>query len=301
MRLGRSIRLVLVASLALAACKRAPEAPDTYALASNAALLPPAPAPSRVVSLAPNLTEYLFALGAGDRVVGVTRFCDWPPEAATRPKVGGFVDLDFETVLGLSPDLVVAVKNSGNRDFVRRLEEVGVRVYWTELTTEDDVFRVARELATLLGRPTDGTALVADLHARIAALEARLAGAPPRRVLVVYGHRPLVVAGGGSFADALIRRAGGVNAAGASRLAYPAWSMEEVVDAAPDVIIDNTMVPGSEEGGLDWARWTSIPAARDGRVYTLGASSTMRPGPRLPEALAELARLVHPERAGGAP
>ena len=276
--------------------------PDHYAAASNAARLELARPPQRVVSLAPNLTEFLFALDAGDRVVGVTRYCDQPPEAATRTRVGGFVDPNFEAVVGLRPDLVVAVKNSQNRAFVSRLEDFGVPVYWTALVTEDDVFRVCRELAGLLAVEASGARLADSIRRGMKRVEERLAGAPRRRVMLVFGHSPLVVAGRGTFAEALLARAGGENVAGTTPLPYPIWSMEAAVRAAPEVIVDNYMGSGDESANRAmWEGWSSIPAVRDGRVHRLRATSTLRPGPRLAEALEELARLVHPERFAAPP
>ena len=261
---------------------------------SNAASLTLAARPLRIVSLAPSLTEFLFALGAGDRVVGVTRFCDRPPEAARLPRVGGLVDLDVETVLALRPDLVVAVDSTRKRGFLRPLAAAGVPTYWTVLDSEEDVYRVARELAGLVADAEAGERVVADIQRGMAAVEARLAGAPERRTLLVYGHEPLVVAGAGSFADALIRRAGGVNVAGDSPLPFPTWSVEEAIRAAPDVILENFV--GTTGPGDAWDRWQSIPAVRDGRVHRLTDTAALRPGPALPEALESVARRIHPER-----
>ena len=291
--------LGLGAGLALFACRAetGDELPSHYRDPSNASRLTLSAPPARIVSLAPNLTELLFALGAGPRVVGVTRYCDEPAAAKTRTRVGGFVDLDFETVLSLRPDLVVAVKNSQNRDFVRRLEEAGVRVYWTALVSEEDVFRVTSELAALLGRGAAGDELRSTVREALSDVERRVAGAPGRRVLLVFGYRPLVVAGPGTFADALIRRAGGRNVAAGSLMSYPSWSVEEVVRAAPDVIIDAYMGTGAEgDAGALWSDLTSIPAVRHGRIGRLQTSAILRPGPRLPEALDAVARLIHPER-----
>jgi iron complex transport system substrate-binding protein len=292
--------LAASATIGAAGCRAAGGGADAAPAGapSNAAALSLAAPPQRIVSLAPNLTEFLFALGAGPQVVGVTRFCDFPPEAGALPKVGGLVDLDVETVLSLTPDLVVANEGTRTQGFLRPLEASGVPVYWTRLDSEADVYRVAEELGGLLARPAAGERLSASIRAGLAAVEARLHGAPPRRTVLVFGHEPLVVAGGGSFADALLRRAGALNVAGDTQRPFPVWSVEAAVRAAPEVIIDNWV--GAAPPADLWARWPSIPAVRAGRVHRLEATATLRPGPRLPLALETLARLIHPERFGDA-
>lgn len=258
--------------------------------------LPEAKTTDRIVSLAPSVTELLFALGVGERVVGVTRYCDYPAEASRLPRIGGFVDPSFEAVLGLRPDLVAGIADPGIRAFHERLRAAGVAVIALEMQSLAEIRAATLALGESVGRQEAAVALVRTMDARLAAVTSAVAGAPLTRVLAVYGRRPLVVAGAGSFPDSLIRMAGGVNVAGGSKVAWPTWSMEEVLRAAPEVIIDCTM--GSEANDVTWTDWAVVPAVRDGRVVRIEDSSPLRPGPRIADALEALARAIHPERAG---
>ncbi len=289
-----ALALCLTLLMTVAGCARSSSGASP---ASNASALADLAPPKRIVSLAPNLTEYLFALEAGERLVGVTRYCDAPPAAQALPKVGGFVDFNFEAVVSLRPELVVTVKNSANQAFIERLERAGLRVYWTDLVGSADVFRVTRELAGLLGDTGRGEALAGRLREEMQRVGARLAGRLSRRVLVVYGHRPLIVAGPGTLVDELIRMAGSHNVAGEGSLPYPTWSMEQVIRAAPEIIIDSYMEGSDGEHLTRWGGWASVPAVREGRVVRLGTDAALRPGVRLPELYEALARALHPEEA----
>lgn len=261
--------------------------------------LPATTTSDRIVSLAPNVTELLFALGAGPRVVGATRYCDYPPEARAIPRIGGFVDPSFEAVVGRRPDLVVGIDDPGIRTFHQRLRAAGIAVLALEMQSLDQIRAATRTLGARIGRGEAATALVTALDTRIGAVTRAIEGAPRPRVLAVYGRRPLVVAGAGSFPDALIARAGGANVAAGSAIPWPTWSMEEVLRAAPEVILDCTM--GSEAEATTWEDWAAVPAVRDGRVVRFGDESLLRPGPRIADGLEALARALHPGLHLGAP
>ena len=277
--------LFFVAVAALSAGCRSDKAPIT----------PKPGPPERIVSLAPNVTEILFEIGAGDRVVGVTRFCDHPAEAAALPKVGGFVDPSFEAVLAQRPDLVIGIRDEGIRRFLERLEQVGVGILPLEMGSLGEIRAGIRAIAKTVDRAAQGDELVDAMDRGLATVSSRVAQAPRRRVLMVYGHRPLVVAGGGTFPDALITRAGGSNVAAASRVTYPTWSMEQVVHARPDVIVDCSMIRGAAQNEHAFEGWEAIPAVRDGRVVRLFDPTLLRPGPRIAKGLELLARAIHPE------
>ena len=280
--------------------RRAPALPGLATLALLACEEPPAPAPAgpprRIVSLAPSVTELLFALGTGDRVVGGTRFCDYPPEAAGLPRVGGYTDPSVEAVAGLKPDLVLAVPSPANRRPVEALRRLGLSV---EIVSDRRLADVRQALATvgdLLGRQAAARAAVARLDAGLDTVRRRVAGRPRPSVLLVYGHRPLVVAAAGSWAGELLAIAGGDNVVAGD--GYPLRPLEQVLADAPAVIVDVAMAPAGsrrEEAVRFWTRWPSLPAVRDGRVHVLNGGALMRPGPRAPEAAAALARVLHPE------
>jgi len=259
----------------------------------------PASAAQRIISLAPSVTETLFALGLGERVVGVSTYCDYPPEALKIDRVGTFLQPNVERILARRPDLVIAVPSPGNRADVERLREFGVRVLVVNPERIAEILASIRAIADAAGVPAAGAALVARIAGELAAVEARLAGAVPPRALLLVGRTPFIAAGAGTYQDELITRARGVNIAAASGQAWPNVSLEFIVAQAPAVIIEASM--GSEEaadGGAAVAFWRdfpTIPAVRDGRIHGYRAYALLRPGPRVAATLAAVARFLHPD------
>jgi iron complex transport system substrate-binding protein len=245
----------------------------------------------RVVVLAPSATETVFALGAGARVVGVCGQCDHPPAAAALPKVGGYLVPSVEAVLAARPDLVIAVPSPGNREAVRAIERAGVRVLVVQDRRLEDLWTSTREIAEALGMPEAGARLVADVRAKLDGVRAAAATRPPVRVLLVVGHSPLVVAGGGTLQGELLEIAGGVNVAADVGSAWPQVSLELVVDRAPDVILDAAM--GTEAGAERlFAGLRTVPAVAGGRIVTVDADAIYRTGPRVGEAAELLAAAI---------
>jgi len=247
---------------------------------------PPAPA-RRVVTLAPSLTELVVALGAGGALVGVSRY-DELPEVKEVPRVGGFVDPSVEAVLAQRPDLVLVQPGPGNRRPVEKMAELGVPVLVLPLHDLDEVGRAMREVGRALGRPEKGEELARELERTRQEIRARAKRLPPRRVLVVYGFAPFVVAGPGSFADELLRDAGAVNAADRARTPYPVYSVESAVRSRPDVVID--AVRGYEGGG---ERLRALPGLREARWLTLSSEDLLHPGPHIARGLEALFELIH--------
>ena len=244
---------------------------------------PPAPArPSRVISLAPSLTDTVIALGEAGRLVGVTRY-DTAPEVKSLPRVGGFLDPSPEAVLGLRPDLVLWLTDGGAYPAVRRIAELGVPVLALPVVGVPDVLRAARRVGAALGNPAAGERLAADLDAAVRAAEERASSLPRRRVLLVIGRDPLVVAGPGSYPDALLRIAGGVNVVKGER-PWPVYSLERAVADDPDLVVDAAV----NEPADTIARLAAIPAVKAGRVVRLPDDRVLRPGPQLPAALGQL-------------
>lgn len=278
--------LLLGGTLLLASC--GPGRADPPATAAGA---------RRIVSLAPNLTEILFALDLGDRVVGVTDFCNYPEEAAAKPRIGGFVNPNLEAILELDPDLAVATPNIGNRDAVLRLESLGVEFLILETPDLEGLYAATRRIAARAGVAERGETLVARMTGDVDRIRARVAGERPTPALMVFAHDPLVVAGEGTFFDDMMTIAGGRNLAGGARGRFPHFSLEEVVRAGPEVIIETVMGPGGEPDVAFWERFGSVPAVRDRRICTPTPDLVLRPGPRATAGLAELAACLHPADA----
>ena len=248
--------------------------------------------PERVVSLAPSLTEAIYALGAGDRLVGACAQCDHPAAAKALPRVGGYLAPSVELVLEARPDLVVVVPSPGNREAVRAVERAGVPVLVLQDRTLADLRAGIRALADALEVPDAGERLVGEVDAGLAAVRAGVSGQAKPRVLLVVGHRPLIVAGGGTLQDELLTIAGGTNVAADAGTAWPAFSIEMVAARAPDVILDAAM--GSEEGSRTlFQELTGVPAVQKGRIVALDPDVIFRAGPRVPEAAGVLAAAMH--------
>jgi len=255
------------------------------------AWLGPAPParPARVVSLAPSLTDTVLAMGLGGRLAGVTRY-DTAPEVERLPRVGGFLDPSPEAVIALRPDLVLWLADGGAWPAVRRIAELGVPVLAVPVVGVADVLRCARALGAALGDAAAGERLAGELAAAVAAAERRAASRPRRRALLVVGRDPLVVAGPGSYPDALLRIAGGENVVRGGR-PWPVYSLEQAVADDPEVVVDAAVNEPAEA----IARLGAIPAVRAGRVVRLPDDRVLRPGPQLPAALAQLVAALHPE------
>jgi iron complex transport system substrate-binding protein len=245
--------------------------------------------PARIVTVAPSLTEVVLDLGEGGRLVGVSRYDD-APEVAKLPRVGGFLDPAPEAILGLRPDLVLAAPSPGNRGPVEGLARLGVPVLVLPLHEVPEILAAVREVARVLEVPARGEALAKSIADGLAAVRARTAPLPKRRVLVVYGWRPLVVAGPGSFADSLLADAGALNVAAGASGPYPTFSAEAALAAAPDLILDAT---GGHGGNGE------IPPGLRAPVVPVTGTELFHPGPRIVRALDQLARLIHPEPKPG--
>jgi iron complex transport system substrate-binding protein len=244
--------------------------------------------PKRVITLAPSLTETVLALGAGDRLVGVTRFDD-SPAVKSLPRVGGYIDPSIEAVLGLAPDLVLAEPSPGNKAAVERLAKLGTPILAVPLTTEAEILDAMREISAALGIAEKGKQLAEQTEARLEAVRRKAAKRPKVRTLIVFGWEPLVVGGPNSFAEALLSTAGGVNAASEAKSPYPTYSAEMAMQVDPQVIVDaaDVRVPARE-------RILALPGVREARLV-VGTPSLFHPGPRISEAAEELFALLHPE------
>jgi len=287
----RALAVVVAASLAWASLADAPR---------RAAFLGEAPArpPARIVSLAPVVTETLFALGAGERVVGVTRFCDRPSEAAARKKVGGFVDVQLEAVLALAPDLVVAMPSLGQRQVLDALVARGVPVAAVHGDTLDEIEDLVAFLARATDRVDDGTRLAARIADRVArARGSRMLA--DRRVLLLVGTGPFVAAGPGTYADEIARTLGARRALDDTAPAWPVLSLESIAARAPDVVL---VLEGATAAAVVERELTALPAAKRPRVFSTERPVLMRPGPALVDDLDALeAALVAAEEKAARP
>ena len=242
----------------------------------------------RVVTLAPSLTDVVLALGAGDRLVGVSRF-DERPEVARLPRVGGFVDPSVEAVMSLRPDLILALPGPGNRRAVETMGELGTPVLLLPLGTVAEVLAAERATGKALGRAEQGEALARELESTRARIRERARATRPVRVLLVYGFEPLVVAGPGGFADELLSDAGALNVARDAASPYPVYSVERALQRRPELILDASDTSAGRE------RMRALPGLREARWAEVPGQALLHPGPALGRGLEQLFALVHPE------
>jgi iron complex transport system substrate-binding protein len=289
------ITTLLIAVALAAAPARAPEwlLPDGAApVAPVAPGAPVAPvAPKRIVSLAPVVTETLFLVGAGQRVVGVTRFCDRPAEAAALTKVGGYVDISLEKVLSLKPDVVIAMPSLGQRALLEQLRNRGVPVLVVFGDSLAEVKLLTTSIGATVGAAQRASALNDDLDAAVRALRDRKL--TPQRVAVVVGHDPLVVAGPGTFAAEALAIAGVSLAVPADAPMWPVWSAESLRASGADVLVVAEGKDAADKLRALVAR--ALPEGKRPRVVAAPGAILMRPGPALVDDLAMLGALL--ERA----
>jgi iron complex transport system substrate-binding protein len=275
--------------------------------------------PQRIISLAPSITETLFALDLGDRVVGVTRYCDYPPEALAVPRVGGYLDVNYEAALAADPDLVILLKE--HQEARVRFERFGIEVMAVDHSKVAGILDSIESIGRRCAAREEGIALRRKLEERIDRIQGAIARATPRplapppprstgdprpTVMVAVGRSlesgsigEVFVSGRDGFYDDLIRLGGGVNAYSDDTLKFPALSAEGIARLNPQVIIE--MIPDlgdpSEADGL-MERWRSIPgldAAANGKIHILGKGYVVVPGPRFILLLEDMARVIHPD------
>jgi len=276
----------------------------SFLLALVLGLVPPARTgePQRIVSTAPSVTETLFALGVGDRVVGVTTFCRYPEEARVRPKIGGYSNPSLEAILALKPDLVVG--DAGT--LTKRLAELGVPTL--EVRPEDlrSIEDTIRAIARRVGVPDRGEALVARIAAQRAAVVRAVAGRPRPRTLLLLGHSAdslasLYAAGPKSFLGEMLEAAGGENVLADVRTPYPRVSVEEVIGRDPDVILSILSPPADATDAAArarrlWSAYPSLKAVRAGAIRVVADDTIVQPGPRVGEKIKVLARALQGEK-----
>ncbi len=247
--------------------------------------------PRRIVSLVPSVTETLFDLGLGERVVGVTRFATYPPAALHKPKVGGYADPSLEAVVALRPDLVFAAADATSAAFVKRLAGLAIPVYVVYPRTLQETVRTIRRIGAVAGVPAAGERLARRLRRAVRRLKTARSHRPRPRVLLCVMLHPLVVAGPETLAGDLIRTVGGRNVVPSGPARYPTWGPEAVLAADPDVIIVSPH-PGEKNPVGFFSRWPMLRAVRTGHVVAIDPDWVDRPGPRLEWGLNALAAVL---------
>jgi iron complex transport system substrate-binding protein len=256
--------------------------------------------PLRLVSLAPSITETVYALGREGWLVGVTAVCDYPPPARTLPRVGGIAAPSVERVVHLQPDLVLLTAEGNSRETMEQLERLGVATF----ALRPDSYAGALESMLILGRALgaelSARRIVEGIRDRVSAVQARVQGRGRPSVLYLIWGDPPIAAGSGSYLYDLLALAGGRGVAWERPVPYPRVSWEQIIDRAPEVILRADHREGAGFAGpvretpAAWAAWQAVPAIRLGRVLSVPGDTILRPGPRMGEGVSLLARAIHP-------
>ena len=250
------------------------------------------PTIDRAISLAPSLTEMIFAIGAGDKLVGVTTYCNFPAEAAAIEKVGDTQTPNIERIIALKPQVVFVSTASQLEAFTRTLNEQGISVYVTNPASLDDVFRDLKQLGDLFGTNTQAESVVASLGARVDRVKQGAGGSQRPRVFVQISNEPLFTIGRDSFLTRLVELAGGESVPKDVATAYPKLSKETAAALDPDVII----LSDSEDNRNPSSVFRDSKAVKKSRVYRINADILSRPGPRLVDALEEISAKLKEEK-----
>jgi len=278
-RFGRRSALSIFAALALEACSR-----------------PGAGGRARVVSISPSTTEAAFAIGAGEVVVGRSKYCDYPPEAARLPIVGGFADPNLEAILGLAPTLVIGARGPAGPAIEQALNAHGIATLFPETESLAQIEDLLTELGKRLHYEAGAAAAVGAIEADRKRVTAAVAGRAKVRAVFLFDISPIYAAGPGGFPDELLREAGAINLVDKGG-AYPTLDLERLLALDPEVILD-----GAADGTEGPSRiaalrgapgWRDLRAVREGRVRQVNAATVLRPGPRIGQGLIALARALH--------
>jgi iron complex transport system substrate-binding protein len=264
----------------------------------------PAPPPGRIVSLIPAVTEMLFAIGDGPRLVGVTSYDHFPPEVSRITRVGGLLDPDVERILGLRPDLVVVY--STQVELKERLDRAGIGYYSYEHRALPDIMATLRAIGERTGSAGRANALATDMERGIATIRSSASHMSHPRTMLVFGRDPsslrnLYASGGYGFLHDMLEAAGGQNVFADVKQQSVEVSTEMILARRPDVIVELWDGDSVKDANLPrlqqaWAALASVPAVRNHRVYELAGDEFVVPGPRVVDATRQLARTLHPEQ-----
>jgi iron complex transport system substrate-binding protein len=253
--------------------------------------------PQRVISLAPSITEIIYALEQENRLKGATRYSDFPIEATKLPKIGSYVRLDLERIVALNPDLCIAIKDGNPKEVIDRLESLKIPVYVVNPRNLNTVLETIIEIGKILNANDQAENLLTNLHNRIQRVKSLISHDTYRPgVFFQIGISPIVSVGSDTFLHELIVLAGGKNLAD-GKTPYPRFSREQVLTLAPEILIVTSMARQAvfEQVKAEWRRWPSMPAVRNERIFLVDSNLFDRPSPRLVDGLELLIQLIHPE------
>ena len=259
--------------------------------------------PSRVVALAPSITEIIYDLGQERRLVGVTQYSTYPPEAEALPRIGSYVRPDIERIIALKPDLCLATKDGNPKHIVDKIVSLGIPVYVINPRNLQQIMDTITRLGSLFHAEQAAAGLVTDMEKRIGQVQSLVKrGVHKPRVFFQIDAEPLFSAGSNTFINELIELAGGINTA-AGEISYPRYSWEDIIVLQPEIVLISSMAGGLEPEYLvkAWKKWNLLSAVINDQVFVVDAELFDRPTPRLVDGLETIAAIIHPELFRGNP
>lgn len=253
--------------------------------------------PLRIVSLAPGITEILYALNLQDKIAGVTSFCNWPREAGQKPKIGGFINPSIEKIISLQPDLILATADGNRKNIVEQLERLGLTVYVTNPEDTKGMLTSIIHIGEITGSGKNARTLVDGLQKRLNSVAAKISGKRKPRIFFQIGLDPVITAGHGTLINEVIGLAGGINIAASDTARYPRYSAEGIMAGAPDIILFAPMVHDREFIAVKnfWRNFKEIPAVKNDRIYPIETDLISRASPRIIDAVERMTLIFYPE------
>lgn len=254
----------------------------------------------RIVSLAPSITEILFALGLNSEIAGVTDFCDHPEASLTKPRIGGFINPSLERIVSLKPDLIIGIRDGNREETLQKLKDIGFSVYRVDPKGFDGVTKTIRNLGEITGREKAAGRIVRTMITKKEHVRSRTRNLYEPRVFFQVGDAPMVTVGKGTLTNDLIRLAGGRSVTENEPIAYPLYSIEAVLTKAPEIIIMSSMDNKKDYSNLvnKWRSWRTVPAVERNAIHVIDSNLVDRPTSRITEGLETLATMIHPEIFG---
>jgi iron complex transport system substrate-binding protein len=250
-----------------------------------------------VISLAPSITEILFALGLNKEIVGVTDFCDHPEGASKKPRIGGFINPSIEKIVSIQPDLIIGIKDGNRMETIHRLDDLGLPVYVVNPRAFGGVIMTVRNIGETVGREEDSKRIIAEMRKKRESIVSLTRTLSRPKVFFQLGYLPMITVGKGALADELIRLSGGRSISENELVDYPPYNFEIVIRKAPEIIILSSMESKRDYSTLIkmWEKWESIPAVKRNAIHIMDSNIVDRPTPRIAEGLEAMARIIHPE------
>jgi len=254
----------------------------------------------RIVSLAPSITEILFALSLDEEIVGVTNFCDYPEASLNKPKIGGFVNPSIEKIVSLKPDLVIGTRDGNPWETIHRLNDLGFSVYLVDPKGFDGVIKTVKNIGEIVGRRDESRRIIKNMTTKKENILTYTRTLHKPKVFLQVGYAPIVTVGRRTLGDDLIRLAGGRSISENETVSYPIFSIETIISKAPEIIILSSMGSKRDHSNLIemWKNWKVIPAVKMNEIYVIDSNLVDRPTPRIIDGLEAMVRIIHPEVLG---